>query len=89
MLFVNNLSAPLTFPFSIKCLNFMETFCKFIGVLVDGSISCISLLSSSNWLILPSSHNFNRLSNVFRCMKETIIEHFWYLQTKLHVSLAS
>ena len=56
----------MAFPFCIKCLNFIEIFCKFIEVLVDGSLFCISVLSSTNSLILPSSHNFNRLSNAIR-----------------------
>ena len=63
MLFFNNLSAPLTFPFCIKSLKFMEIFCIYIGVLVDKSIF---LLSSNNSLIFPSSPNFNRLSNPIR-----------------------
>ena len=63
MLFVNNSSAPLTFYLCIKCLNLMEIFRKFIGVLLDGSLYCISLLSSNKLFIFLSSHNFNRLSN--------------------------
>ena len=66
MLFVNNLSVSLKVSFCITCLNFKEIFWKFIGVLVDGSLSCIPLLSSNYSLIVPSSHNFNRLSNAIR-----------------------
>ena len=66
MLFVNNLSVSLKVSFCITCLNFKEIFWKFIGVLVDGSLSCIPLLSPNYSLIVPSSHNFNRLSNAIR-----------------------
>ena len=66
MMFANNQSAPLTFPFCIECLIFIEIFWKFIRMFADGNLSLICLLSSNNWLIFPSSHYFNRLSNAIR-----------------------
>ena len=45
MLFVNRCYAPTTFPFCISTLNLNESFSMFIDVLVDGSLSCMVLLS--------------------------------------------
>ena len=50
-------------------LEFHWNFCKFVGLLVDGSFFCISLLSSNNSLIFPSLHNFNCLSNAIRWLR--------------------
>ena len=64
ILLVNKRNAPFTLLFRISLLNLDGIFSILIWLFVDGSLSCMVLLSFTSSLVFPSSHNLSLFSGL-------------------------